>query len=374
MLVLTEDMRFLQDAARDMLAREAPVEHFRRLRDRGAPVALDAGLWRRMADLGWTGVLAPEPDGGSNLGFAGACVICEEAGRTLAATPFIATAMMAVTALRFNSGALASLWVPRIVAGEAIVAVGVDEGRRHAPERIALQACRTNEGYRLTGRKTFVMDAPDAEAILVSAVTPDAPAAVGLFLAPLRVPGMTLDVISLVDGRACADVIFEDVAVDAAAAVAIGGPAADLLDRVLDAGRLGLAAELSGIAQECQSRTIAYLKQRQQFGRLIGSFQALQHRAAHLYCEIETLKSSVMAAAQALDENSPTAAVLVSLAKAKGDSVATLAAAEAVQMHGGIGMTDEVDLGLFLKRIRVASQLYGDADFHADRFALAQGY
>lgn len=378
MLVLNDDQVMLQDAARGFVSEKAPVAALRKIRDEKVADGFDRGLWRDMAEMGWTGVLVPEDQGGLGFGFVGAGVICEEMGRTLTASPFLSTAMMAATALaRAGSPAQKQRWLPAIVAGEAIIATAVDEGRRHDPAGTAMQAERHGNGFRLTGTKTYVVDGQAADAMIVAARTAGTAGesdGVSLFLVDARARGLSSERLSTLDSRGAAELTFDGVQVTADDVLGEVDDGFGLLEIVLGAGRAGLAAELSGNAQESFGRTMAYLRERKQFGRTIGAFQALQHRAAHLYCEVEIAKSAVLSALQALDADPVGAALAVSVAKSKASSVARLAAQEAVQMHGGIGMTDAIDIGLFMKRMQVASTLYGDADFHADRVALARGF
>jgi len=378
MLVLNDDQVMLQDAARGFVSEKAPVAALRKIRDERNADGFDRGLWRSMAEMGWTGVLVPEDQGGLGFGFVGAGVICEEMGRTLTASPFLSTAMMAATALsRAGSPAQKERWLPAIVAGEAVIATAVDEGRRHDPAGTAMRAERHGNGFRLSGTKAYVVDGQAADAVLVAARTAGSAGETGglsLFLVETATRGLSAERLSTLDSRGAAELTFDGVEVTADAVVGEIDDGFPLLEIVLGAGRAGLAAELSGNAQESFGRTMAYLRERKQFGRTIGAFQALQHRAAHLFCEVEVARSAVLAALQALDADPAGASLAVSVAKSKASSVARLAAQEAVQMHGGIGMTDAIDIGLFMKRMQVASTLYGDADFHADRVARARGF
>lgn len=378
MLTLTDEQLMLREAAGGYLAEHAPVSQLRHLRDTRDEAGFSRELWRSFAQMGWTGILVPEEHGGLDFGHVGAGLICEEMGRRLTASPFLSTAVMAATALRRGgSAAQAARWLPAIVAGEAIVALAVDEGPKHDPAHTALTATPSGNGFRLQGKKTFVADAPVANAFLVAARTSGEPGnerGTSLFLVDARAQGLAIERTLMMDSRSVGRLALEGVQVDGADALGEIGEAHGLLEAALCAGRAGLAAEMSGIAQESFERTVAYLRDRTQFGRPIGSFQALQHRAAHLYCEIEVVKSAVLAAAQALDAGAEEAGFLVSLAKAKAGEVVRLAAAEAVQMHGGIGMTDAVDIGLFMKRARVAAEMLGDTSYHAERIARRRGF
>ncbi|WP_246088745.1 acyl-CoA dehydrogenase family protein [Phreatobacter stygius] len=378
MLVLNEDQRMLQDAARGFVQEKSPVASLRKLRDQHVADGFDRALWRDMADMGWAGVLVPEEAGGLGFGYVGAGLICEEMGRTLAASPFLSTAVMAATALsRAGTPAQKDRWLPAIAAGEAIIATAVDEGRKHNPAKTALKAEASGNGFKLSGEKIQVADGHVADAILVAARTAGTPGekdGISLFLIDPKTRGLSTERVATLDSRGAARLTFDDVQVTGADLVGELDQGLGLIEIVLGAGRAGLAAELTGNAQETFGRTVAYLRERKQFGRTIGAFQALQHRAAHLFCEIEIARSAVLSALQALDRDPADAALSVSLAKAKAADVARLAAQEAIQMHGGIGMTDAIDIGLFAKRMQVAAELYGDADFHADRVALARGF
>ncbi len=371
-LVLTEDQTLLRESAEGFFAEHAPVSAFRALRDSKNPKAYDEKLWASMGEMGFAGVLVPEEQGGSGFGFTGAGLICEAMGRNLTASPFLSTAMMAAVALSASGNeALAAKHLPAIAAASSIIAVAVDEGRKHDPSAIRLRYEASGNGFTLNGEKTFVADGAAADQILVAAS--NEAGGIALFLVPREAAGLSTERTVMVDQRNFARLSFKDVKVTGAEALGEIGQAAGLLERVLDAGRAGLAAELSGMAQESFARTVSYLRDRKQFGRSIGSFQALQHRAAHLHVQIEMVRSCVLNALQALDRDPLTAGPAVALAKAKASDVARLAASEGVQMHGGIGMTDQFDIGLFMKRTRVAAEMLGDTAFHAGRLMQLRG-
>jgi len=377
-MVLNEEAGMLKDAARGFLADSAPIAQLRKLRDTDNADGFDRKTWAAMAEMGWTSVLVPEAHGGVEMGHVAAGVIAEEMGRTLTASPFLSTAIMGATALsRFGSDGQKGEWLPRIAAGEAITAIAIDEGRKHNPSNVATKAERAGNGFKLSGRKSFVAEGHVADMMIVSARTAGGEAeaeGVSLFLVPIDAAGVSVERIKTVDSRNFATVTLDGVEVtaDAVLGEVDGGLAA--LEAVLDAGRAGLSAEMSGSAQECLASTVGYLKERKQFGQIIGTFQALQHRAAHLYSEVELGKSIVLKALQTLDAAPDHAAMMVSAAKAKLGQVAQLAAQEGVQMHGGMGMTDEFDIGFFMKRIRVTEALYGDANYHAEKFARMRQY
>jgi alkylation response protein AidB-like acyl-CoA dehydrogenase len=354
------------------LAEHAPIAHARSLRDAKDELGWSRELWRKFAEMGWAGVLVPEALGGVGLGHVEAGVLMEEMGRTLTPSPFFATAVLAASALRqAGSTAQQEEHLPRIARGELVAALAVDEGAKHRPERIALSAARHANGFRLNGAKTFVVDGHDAGLFVVAARTAGG---VTLFLVDPKTKGLSTERTSMVDSRNAARLAFENVDLTADAVLGEVDQGLPLLERVLSVGRAALGAELVGSGGEAYARTVDYLKERKQFGRPIGEFQALQHRAAHLFVELELARSAVLKALQTLDEGPEKAGPIASMAKAKAGQAAKLAAQEAVQMHGGMGMTDDLDIGLFMKRIRVAQELLGDVQFHTDRLARLRGY
>jgi alkylation response protein AidB-like acyl-CoA dehydrogenase len=374
-LVLTEDQLMFRDAAKRFAAERAPVAQLRKLRDDNDPVGFSRELWKEMADMGWAGVLVPEEHGGVGFGLVGAGLIATEIGRNLSVTPLLSSAVLAATALiRGGSRAHKETLLPAIASGELLIALATDENSRHAPCHVATRATGK---YQLSGRKLHVLDGHVADRLIVSARTSgetDAREGITLFLVNAKAAGVSITRSSLVDSHNSAVVELRDVAVTDADIVGSLDKGAVVLDAVLDAGRATLAAELLGVAEEAFERTLVYLRDREQFGVKIGTFQALQHRAAHLFCEIELVRSVVLRTLQALEAQEPNAASLVCLAKAKASDVARLATNEAVQMHGGIGMTDEFDIGFFMKRARAAAETFGDQYFHTDRFAQLSGY
>lgn len=377
-LVLTEEQEMLRESARGFLDEKAPVAALRKLRDDRSEDGFDRSLWKEMAEMGWAGIIIDEAHGGSDFGFVGAGVLAEEMGRSLTASPFLSTSILAATALaKFGAEAQQQENLPKIAAGDLLMALAVDEQSKHGPAKIAMAAEKAGNGFKLSGAKTFVADGHVADKIIVAARSAGAAGetdGLTLFLVDAKAKGIEIERTVMVDSRNAARVTFDgvDATGDDVIGEVDGGYAA--LDSVLSAGRAGLAAELSGASQQSFSVTIDFLKERKQFGQVIGTFQALQHRAAHLYSEIELVKSVVLKALQDLDQNFGVAGLTCSLAKAKAGDVAKLASQEAVQMHGGMGMTDEYDIGFYMKRIRVAQEMFGDAAFHIDRLAKLRGY
>jgi alkylation response protein AidB-like acyl-CoA dehydrogenase len=377
-MVLTEEQVMLRDNTRGFLSKNAPIAHLRHLRDSCDRVGFSRELWKEFVNMGLAGILIPQAHGGLGLGHVEAGVVMEELGHTLTPSPFLSTAVLAATAIaRFGSEAQRRNYLPRIIAGEAIGALAVDESPKHRPENVTLAAARTGGGFTLAGAKTFVVDGHVADFFVVAARTGGAPAGedgIALFLVDAGAKGIRADRTSMVDSHNAARVVFENVRVGAEAMLGDERDGRRALEGTLNTGRAAVAAEMVGAADEAFARTMNYLRERKQFGRFIGEFQALQHRAAHLFCELEVTRSAVMKALATLDESFDQAGLVVSAAKARAGRSAALAVQEGVQMHGGIGMTDEFDIGLFMKRVRVCDELFGDANFHADRLARLGGY
>jgi alkylation response protein AidB-like acyl-CoA dehydrogenase len=365
MAVLTEEQSMLRDAARSWVQEKSPVTAFRRMRDSGVELGYDVAAWNEMAEMGWAGVIIPEEYGGSNFGYLSLGLILEETGRTLTASPLLATALSAASAIILGgSDAQKSQWLPKIADGSVVATLAVDEGPHHAPDKVSA----TVSGGKLNGRKTFVLEGPAADLLIVSAKAGDS---VELYLVPADAPGVSKQRLQLADSRGAANITFDNVAVGDDARLTGG---AQLLEKVLDRARAGIAAEMLGAATQAFETTLDYLKTRVQFGQVIGSFQALQHRAAKMFTDLELSRSAVEAALTAIDNDSPDVPELVSLAKAKMGDTFHLVSNEMVQMHGGIGMTDAHDAGFYLKRARALEAAYGNQAFHRDRYARLNGY
>ncbi len=375
-MILTEDQRLLQDTVRPFIAEEGAIKtQLRHWRDTGCTDGYGNALWKQFAELGLTGILIPESQGGAGLGAVEAGLVLEEIGRNLTPSPFLTTAVAAVRAL--EGSAQAGRWFPGILAGETVAALAVDEGKHHDPARVALDAKRQGNGFVLNGAKEFVIHGNSADVLLVAARTGGSPGetdGITLFAVEKGAQGLGVDTATLADSSKAARLSLENVSVDADAVVGEVDGGWVPLSRALNAGRAGAAFELVGVAAGASEMTFEYLKQRKQFGKLIGEFQALQHRAAHLYGEIEIARAAALKAAQLLDAGDPKAELYVSVAKAKAARTSALAVQEGVQMHGGIGMTDEHDIGLYMKREAVLSELFGSPRYHAARVAELSGY
>ena len=369
-LYLTDDQAMLRDTAREFMAGEGNIDaQLRKYRDMNCKDGFGHALWKQFGEMGFTGILVPEADGGMGLGHVEAGIVLEEIGRNLTPSPFLITAVAVVEALKGT--ALRERWYPGILSGETVAALAVDEGPKHRPERIEMRAERAGNGFRLTGRKQFVVQGASADVVLVAARAEEG---VTLFAVEREARGLEVDGVRLVDSSVGARMDFHAVEIDADAVVGELGGGEALLGRVLNAGRAGAAAEMVGLGSAAMGMTVDYLKQRKQFGRLIGEFQVLQHRAAHLYSELEIARAAALKAQQLLDEGSEEADAMVCVAKAKAGWASALAVQEGVQMHGGIGMTDEYDIGLYMKRDRALNELFGDPNYHAARIARVRGY
>lgn len=374
----TEDQAMLAETVTGFMADEGGIkQQLRHWRDINCPDGFGHALWKQFAELGLTGILAAEADGGLAMGHVEAGIVLTEIGRNLTPSPFLTTAVMGVTALSAGSDELRGRWLPGVIAGETVLAMAIDEGPKHRPERIACRAEKAGNGFRLSGRKDFVVHGASADALIVAARTSGSDGdadGVTLFAVPKDAAGVRHDVVRLVDSAMASHVTFDNVELDGDCVIGEVDGGRELLNRVLNAGRVGAAAEQTGVASGAFDITTAYLKTRKQFGQLIGEFQALQHRAAHLYAEIEIAEAAVIKAQQLLDAGSDKAELMVAVAKAKAGKVCNLAVREGVQMHGGVGMTDEFDIGLYMKRDRALSEFTGDQFYHAERVARLSGY
>jgi alkylation response protein AidB-like acyl-CoA dehydrogenase len=377
-LVLNEEQQMLKESAQGFLAEFAPLAELRKQRDAGSQTGYADNLWSQMVDMGWAAILVPEAYGGLGFGHVGMGQIVEQSGRTLTASPLFATAILGVTAINSaGNEAQKSELLGAIARGEITTALAIDEKIHHAPTQISMTATKREGGYVLNGAKRFVADGSTADKLIVAARTGGEPGdmtGISLFVVDRTATGIGVDRTVMTDTRNYAEISFNNVEVAESGLLGAEGYGFNALNATLDAGNIYLAAELLGIAQETFGVTLQYLKERKQFGVLIGSFQALQHRAAHWWSEVELCKSVVLKALQSIDEGDDKSPALASIAKAKLCEIAELATNEAIQMHGGIGMTDEYDIGFFIKRARSAQIMFGDNSYHTDRFALLSGY
>jgi len=377
-LVLTEEQSMLRDSARGLISDKAPVSHLRALRDGKDATGFSRQLWKDFAEMGFAGLLVPEEFGGSALGCVEAGIVMEEIGRTLMPSPFLSTAVLTASALaRGGSAAQKAEHLPKISKGELIAALAIDEGAKHRPLQTSLKAQRSGNGFKLSGSKALVVDGHVAGLLIVAARSAGSPGesnGLTLFLVDPKSKGIATERTIMVDSHNAARIEFDNVEVGSDHVLGEVDQGHALLEGVLNIGRGAVASEMVGLSEEVFSRTVTYLKERKQFGKAIGEFQALQHRAAQLYIDIEITRAAVLKALQTLDANFDGAANAVAVAKARAGTTATRAVQEGVQMHGGMGMTDQFDIGFFMKRARVCEELFGDANFHADRLARMRSY
>lgn len=372
-LILTEEQTLLRDSARDFLAEQSPVSALRALRDQADADGFSRPLWQRFAEMGFTGMLVPEAQGGLGLGHVEAGVVMAQIGRQLCASPLLASGIVAATALRqAGNPAQQAAWLPKIARGDCIATLAVDEAAKHRPQQLATQASAEGGGWRLAGTKTMVLDGHVADLLIVAARVGER--GTGLFLVDAKAQGVAVERTVMVDAHNAARLTLQDVQLAADALLGSAETGAAALAVTLDVGRCAAAAELIGLADEVFERTLAYLKERKQFGKTIGEFQGLQHRAATLYSDLEISRAALIKAQQALDADPAGAADAVAVAKSRAGRSATTAVQEGVQMHGGMGMTDDFEIGFFMKRARVLCELWGDSNFQLDALARRRGY
>lgn len=377
--LLNDEQRQLADSATEFLNAQSPIALQRRLRDTRAPLGYEPTLWQQVVELGWPAAVFPEEDGGLGVGYQGLGAVFEAMGRTVAALPLLSSVVLCgELLLAAGTQAQRQRWLPGLIDGQQRLALALDEQGRHHPERIRTQARRSaSGGWVLDGEKWFVIDGIGAAWLVVVAQTLGAEGqgeGLGLFMVEATQPGVALQPTLLADSRNHARLTL--TAVQVADDLRLPAPAGALqaLDAALDRARICLAAEGLGLLREAFERTLSYLKERVQFDVPIGSFQALQHRMARLYTELEMLESCVRAALAAIDAGDSGLALLASLSKARASDLCEKVTNEAIQLHGGIGVTDEFDLGLIVKRARVLQHSLGDGVFHRDRYARLQGF
>ena len=356
MAVLNDEQEMLRDMAREWTTNESPVTEWRKVRASGDPQAWDNSVYATMAEMGWTGVIIPEEHGGSDFGWLSAGLVVEQLGKTLTASPLVASTIAASAIILGGSDEQKAEWLPKIASGEVVATLAVDESARHDPSKIETSV----SGGKLSGTKKFVHEAHGAKLFVVAAKD-------GLYLVPTG-DGVTLHGRSLADQRSHADIEFSGAVADK---LAKGGD--DLLDQVLDRARVLTACEMLGMAQQVFDTTLDYLKQRVQFNQVLATFQALQHRMADLFADLALMRSAVEGGLQALDAGFRTSQA-ATMAKAEANRVLHLVSKEGIQLHGGIGMTDEYDVGFYLKRARVLEANFGSTSYLKDRYASLSGY
>ena len=377
-LLLNEEQQYLKDTAKDFVQKNAPINHFRELRDSKDETGYSKELWKQMAELGWAGILISEEYGGSDFGMVGMGGILEETGRCLVPSPLFSTALLGASLIELGGKADQKKdLLTKIAKGELTTAFALEEGSRHTPYRISTTAEKKGKDFVLNGKKTFVLDGHSADLIVLAARTSggiEDQSGISLFLIDPNSTGLQRKRTHMVDSRNASEIHLKGVEVSETKLLGELDAGFSIIEEVLERGQIGISAEMLGNTLEAFDITLEYLKERKQFGAVIGSFQALQHRAAVMFAEIELTKSSVMGALNAVDENSNDRSRFASLAKFKAGETLHLVSSEAVQMHGGVGVTDEFDIGFFLKRSRVAEQIFGSSDYHLDRYATLSEY
>jgi alkylation response protein AidB-like acyl-CoA dehydrogenase len=373
---LSEDQEALQRAAHEFLARECPPALVRETAK--TPDGVPRALYTKLAELGWMGLIVPEAQGGLGLGSLDLALVCEELGRAAAPGPFLGTQLVIAALLRAGSKTQRGRWLPGLIAGERLAAVAyLEESDRHDPAGISLAARRTRDGWRLDGTKLFVLGVPGADLLLVAARSKagSGPKGVSLFLVETSAPGVRLRPEETIDlTRRVGEVELRGVTVERAALLGAEGGGWPLLAWLLDLGAVLVAADSLGGAEQTLEMAVEYSKVRHQFGRPIGSFQALKHMAAEMVSEVEPARSLVWYAAYALDHRPREAARAAAIAKARLGEVYTRTVNRSLQMHGGIGFTWEHDLHLWFKRARWNEVAFGDPTYQRERLATLDGY
>ena len=376
-LVLNEEQIFLKDSAKKFALEKTPTTHFREVRDSELEDCYDEKIWQEMVSLGWSGILVPEEYGGSNFGVAGISSILEELGRTLTPSPLFSTAVVGVSLVKHANDDLKKEILPKVVSEGLRICFALEESNHHDPLKTTCKAEKNGKTYKISGEKTFVIDGGFSDKIVIACRTSGEEGSkegLSLFFLDSESEGLTVMPTKMVDSRNAANMKFDNVTVSEEMLIGEEGSAYEIIDSVLDISRAAISAEMLGSALQAYEITLDYLKEREQFGSKIGSFQALQHRAAIMFSELELCKSCVIESITSFDEGGNDSERLASLSKAKIGEVFHLVSNESVQMHGGIGVTDEYDIGLYLKRARVAEQIFGNSDFHKNRYAELTGY
>ena len=376
-MVLNEEQFLLKRTTREVLQKYSPVSSLRDLRDSRDALGYSAELWERLVDLGVPSIVLPAHAGGLGFGFIGLGALMQEMGRTLAASPLFSTIVLGTSALELGTGKRLQRYLPDILAGKLTMALALDETHHHQPLATAATLKAGGSGLILDGTKVFVLDGHSADKLLVVARSDGKPGdqhGLSLVLLDRATLGVDVRRTILMDGRNSAVIQFNHVKVDRDDLVGTINEGWSILEKVLDRGAICISAEMLGGSLELFERTMKYLREREQFGVKIGSFQALQHRSARMYCQLELCRTVVLKALSSLDLDSPEVPAHASQAKAMLNQCYAYISNEAVQLHGGMGITDDLDIGLYLKRARVSMQILGDTGYHQDRYARLMGY
>jgi alkylation response protein AidB-like acyl-CoA dehydrogenase len=368
----SEEQEMLRSSARDFLAKEAPTTYARKMME--DEVGFTDDLWKRMADLGWMGLILPEQYGGSGLDFVDLVVVLEEMGRVVLPGPFFSTVVLGGTALLEGAGdALKQGLLPKLATGDMKLTLAqLEPSGRWDADGIQLEAKQDGGGWVLSGTKLFVPDAHSADYLVVAGRAPGSKGTEGVsvFLVDAKALGITTTQLKTMDQtRKLAEVVLKDVRVPADRVLGTPGEGWALLDRIIDRGKVGLCAEMCGGAQKVLEMSVDYAKVREQFGKPIGSFQAIQHKCANMLVEVESSKSITYYAAWAVANDVAEAPLAAAMAKAYCSDAYRHVAGEGIQIHGGIGFTWEHDMHLYFKRAKSSEVTFGDATWNRELVA-----
>ena len=372
-LIINEEQQMLKTSTKEFLDLKSPLSSLRDLRDNSYKT-YDKELWMEMVEMGWTALTIPEKYNGLNFGYVGLGQLLEEMGRKLTLSPIVSTVLLSSTLVSLSKNEiLKAKLFQEIMNGSKLVSVAHEEGVHHNPNMLNSLLSKKGERYVLNGNKNFVIDGSLSDYLIVSSKD-ESGSNTMLVLVDSKSDGISFNNKVHMDSRTYSDISFNNVKVEESSFLSQGNDGNSILEKTFDIARVGLAAEMLGSIQEAFEMTMNYLKEREQFGVKIGSFQALQHRSAIMFGEIELCKSIVLKSLQAIDSDDSNLPKLASLAKAKLGMTLKLVSNEAVQMHGGIGVTDDADIGFFLKRARVIQRTLGDSNYHLDRLAKMNNY
>ena len=372
-LVINEEQNMLKSSAKELLDLKSPISLMRELRDDNYN-QFDPDLWKEMVEMGWTALTVPEEYNGLNFGYVGLGQVIEEMGRKLTVSPMISTVLISTTIVGLSKNeVLKSKLFDEIMSGKKLCTLAHEESTHHNPKIDLSIISNDNEKFILNGKKRFVIDATISDYLIISANS-ESNGSLELIIIDSKSKGITFNNKVHMDSKIYSDISFNNVEFSKDNFLSTENDGKKILKKALDIACVGLAAEMLGNIQQAFDMTIQYLKEREQFGVKIGSFQALQHRSAIMFGEIELCKSIVLKALQAIDSGDENLPELASLAKSKLGLTSKLVTNEAVQMHGGIGVTDDADIGFFLKRVRVSQRIFGDSNYHLDRVAKFNSY
>ncbi|MFT3775274.1 MAG: acyl-CoA dehydrogenase [Minicystis sp.] len=369
---LSDEQRLLVDTVTTFVKKQSPITRLRALRE--DPTGWSRDVWRQMAEFGWLGVSLPESVGGLGGSFVDAALILEQLGTALVPEPLLTALVAAAPILHLGSAEQQARWLAPLAAGEAVLALAWAEAQsRHDVADVTTRAEKSAGGYRISGSKRFVLDGHAADHLVVSARTSgDARDREGVsaFVIDRDTPGVSIQPVKTMDGHHAAMITLRDVEVSEDRLLGVEGSARAALEYAMDVGAAAACAEGAGITRTVLLMTTEYLRTREQFGVKIGTFQALQHRAVDMFVETELCKSTaILAAIKISDTDDVERRAAISAAKVQLSAGGRYVTQQATQLHGGIGVTDEHDVGLYFKRLQVLGALFGDEEHHVTRFA-----